>query len=82
MGIFKKTEDVDPTKPLDEKSGSTPAGEKVQTESVAEDQESVEAPEDKGIFNCTPCKGSGLIGDPSDPRSTVCIACQGTGKVN
>jgi DnaJ-class molecular chaperone len=32
-------------------------------------------------FNCVPCGGKGLIGDPTDVHSKPCAACKGTGKV-
>lgn len=31
-------------------------------------------------FNCEPCKGEGLIGDPAGEHS-ICANCNGTGKV-
>ncbi|HEX9059105.1 MAG TPA: hypothetical protein VF941_02905 [Clostridia bacterium] len=82
MGIFKKNDTVDPTQPLHEESGSTPADEATQAEPEKEAQAEAEAPEDKGIFNCVPCKGTGLIGDPYQPGNFRCNTCQGTGKVN
>lgn len=83
MGIFKKSEEqVDPTKPLNEETGVTPAGEEAQAEPQAETQEETVPPEDKGIFNCTACQGTGLIGEPNSYGNKVCTSCQGTGKVN
>ena len=82
MGIFKKDAIVDPTQPLNETSGSTPPAEEVQAEPSEETQAQVATSPDKGVFNCTACSGTGLIGEPGGYSNSVCTKCQGTGKVS
>ena len=44
-------------------------------------EEPLEESEDRSAFNCLPCKGTGLNGDPTIPATKLCDDCHGTGRV-
>lgn len=70
-----------PTPPVEEAPVEpTPEVPVEPTEAEVSPVEEPALPEDRSAFNCKPCGGEGLIGDPAGQHE-FCVACNGTGKV-
>ena len=52
---------------------------KSKAQPAAEQEQANVQPQEPAKEVCLPCKGDGLIGDPSSPKAKVCQECGGKG---